>query len=786
MAVLELAADGASAPFIARYRRDRTGNLAEPAVRRVLQAHEQWERLVARQNLILESVERHATITPELREKLLTTFDGDALEDIYLPYKQKKKSRASDAREAGLAQLADWIWDCGHGTETPQEGQTLELWAFTFRNPEKGVPDAKTAIEGARDIIVERLAEDATLRAAAREVYADGAWLRASRTEKAKPGSRFEPYYEFHESVASLLDPSGPPRYLALRRGQSEGELLLAVTGPPDDPEFDSKLVSVFESAALSVPDSPGAEVLRQAARIAFKGHVRTTMENETHRRLKEAADAAASRVHAEALRRLLLEPPFGARPVLGIDPAGRGGSRLAVVDATGACLASGDLHLQTDEQKRATRDLVVGLFRAHAVQAVAVGDGAGGRDCEVFVRAALKEAGLDAPVVLVGEAGAGAWGSSDAVREELPDLDPTARGAVFVARRLQDPMRELVKIEPRTLCGRQHAHDVTPAALVRALEAVLEACVHQVGVDLNAAPRQLLARVSGIGPALAGAIVERRAGNGPFRTREELRRSASRPEGVRALRRLPADPRRGAPLRRHRRPPRALRSPRSVGEAPWEGAGRSARVRQRRCARRRDARGGARAVGAGGRPARARARRPRLAGGVHPVLVPRGRPGARRPEARDGVPWHRQQRGELRCLRRHRHRPGRPRARVAAGSKAREGPAGGDRARGAGPSPGAEGGPGQEAGLPQPEAGPGAPGPGDPPPTRAVRRRQASRLQTRSGREGATSGAARARSHPSTAGQGPPPRPTRERRPAFNNPFSVLADMKLPKRGKP
>ena len=160
-AVLELVADGASPPFIARYRRDRTGNLGEPAVRRIVQAREQWDRLVARQAIILESIERHAMITPELREKVLATFDGDALEDLYLPFSQKKKkSRAADAREAGLGQLADWIWNCGHGTETPQEGQTLDLWAFTYRSPDKGVPDAKTAIEGARDILVERLAED--------------------------------------------------------------------------------------------------------------------------------------------------------------------------------------------------------------------------------------------------------------------------------------------------------------------------------------------------------------------------------------------------------------------------------------------------------------------------------------------------------------------------------------------------------------------------------------------------------------------------------------------------
>ncbi len=523
-AVLELAAAGAPAPFIARFRRDRTGNLGEPAVRRVLEAQAQWDRLVGRQAIILESIERHATVTPDLREQVLATFDGDELEDLYLPYKQKKKSRAADAREAGLAQLADWIWNCGHGTETPQEGQTLDLWAFTFRSPDKGVPDAKTAIEGARDILVERLAEDAELRGVARKTYAESGWLRAAKTDKAKPGSRFESCFDLYEAVSSLKKPSASQRYLRLRRGQSEGELLLAVTGPPDDPEFESKLVSVFESAALTVADSPGAEVLQQAARIAFKGHVRTAMENEIHQALKEAADSAAAGAHAQTVRRLLLEPPLGPKPVLGIDPGVRSGSRVAVVDGAGACLASGFVHLQSDEQKAAARDLLVGLARAHAVEAVAVGDGAAGRDCEIFVRSTLKEAGIDAPVVLVSETGAGAWASTEAVREQLPDLDPPARTAVFVARRLQDPLRELVRVEPRSLCGRQHLHDVAPALLIQTLRTVVEDCVHEVGVDLNSAPPPLLARVAGIGPTLAGAIVAMRGEQGPFRSRQQLK----------------------------------------------------------------------------------------------------------------------------------------------------------------------------------------------------------------------------------------------------------------------
>jgi uncharacterized protein len=522
-AVLDLAAEGAGVPFIARCRRDRTGNLGETAVRQVLAARIEWDRLVSRQAIILESIVRHAALAPELRETILATFDAHVLEDLYLPFKQKKKSRAEAAREAGLGQLADWIWSCGHGTEVPQEGQTLELWAFTFRAPDKGVPDAKTAIEGARDILVERLAEDVALRARAREAYAEGAYLHAVKTDKAKSDSRFEPYFDFHEKVSALKEPSAAPRYLAVRRGQSEGELLVSVGGPPGDSEFEAKLVAAFEEAAVAVGDSPGAEVLRQAARIAFKGHVRTAMENEIHHELKQSADGALARVSADNVRRLLLEAPFGPRPVIGIDPGGRAGGPFAVVDGAGGCLASGAVHLQTDEQKAAARGVILALVRGHGLAAVAVGDGTAGRETELFVRGALKEAGLDAPVTLVSETGAGPWAASEAVKSELPDLDPPARRAVFLARRLQDPLRELVRIEPRAIGGRQHSHDVAPQTLIQALEDVVESVANEVGVDVNTAPRPLLARVCGLDPSLAAAIVEHRETRGRFTSKRQL-----------------------------------------------------------------------------------------------------------------------------------------------------------------------------------------------------------------------------------------------------------------------
>jgi uncharacterized protein len=522
-AVLELAGDGATVPFITRYRKERTGNLDEVAIRRTLEAKALFDKVLSRQAIIVESIERHATLTPELRERILSTFDLDALEDIYHPYRQQKKNRALAAREAGLESLADWIWNCGHGTETPQEGQTLELWAFTFRNEEKGVPDAKSAIEGARDILVERLAGTPELRALVRAAYFENGWLRAAKTEKAKPHGKFETYYAFQERVSSLREPGSSHRYLAVRRGQAEDELQVSVGGPSDDLEFEARLVAAFEAAACRVPDSPGAEVLRHAGRIAFKNNVRTSIENELHRVLKDAADAAAAHVFAENVRRRLLEPPFGARPVLGVDPGIRTGCKLAAVDASGKFVAADVVHLQTDEQKTAARETVARLARENAPAAVAVGNGTGSRETEVFVRAALRDAGLEAPVVLVSEAGASVYSTSDAARAEFPELDATVRGAISIARRLQDPLAELVKIEPRSIGVGQYQHDVSHAVLQRALDAVVEDCVNAVGVNLNTASRHLLAHVAGIGPSLAAAVVERREAQGLFRSRQQL-----------------------------------------------------------------------------------------------------------------------------------------------------------------------------------------------------------------------------------------------------------------------
>ncbi|HLA79489.1 MAG TPA: Tex family protein [Vicinamibacteria bacterium] len=522
-AVLELAGAGGTVPFIARYRKEQTGNLDEVAIQKVLDAKERWDETLKRQTFIVEEIERQKKLTPELREKVLSTFDRDALEDLYLPYKRKRKTKATLAKEAGIEPLADWIWKCGHGTEQPLPGQTLELWAFTFRNAEAGFPELAQVLEGAQDILTERLAEIQELRQMVRKATLERGHLRSQKGEEAKAVSKYERYFAHQEPIQALLKPESSHRYLAMRRGWMEKELSLGVSGPPDDSEYEERLAHAFEAAACTVPDSPGAAILLRAARLALKAQVLPSIENEVHRALKEVADVAAIKVFAENLRGLLLASPFGSKAVLGVDPGQRTGCKLAVVDDSGKYLSSAVMKLQNQAGQAAAKKLLGEILEAVPVKAIAVGNGTAGRETESFLRSAVKEAGTAVPVVMVNEAGASVYSASEVAREEFPALDLTIRGAVSIARRLQDPLAELVKIEPRSIGVGQYQHDVAPNSLKKSLDLVVDSCVNQVGVDLNTASYHLLSHVSGIGPILAKAVVERRQTQGLFHSRQQL-----------------------------------------------------------------------------------------------------------------------------------------------------------------------------------------------------------------------------------------------------------------------
>ncbi len=521
-AVLTLSEGGATLPFIARYRKEQTGNLDEVAIQAVLDAKETWSALEHRKKFVCEEIEKQGKLTPELKERILAMEDLDRLEDLYLPYKQKRKTKAMVAREAGLEPLADWMWRSAHGEA--EDDAPLAERAAAFIAPDKNVATADQAVEGARDIVIERLAEDAGLREHVRRALFDEGFARTTKGEKAKPNSKFERYFAYHERVSALLRPEASHRYLAMRRGFLEGELVLSLGGAPGDEAFDASLLAAFERAACARPASPAADVMKRAARLALRVYALPSLENEVSRALREAADAAAIHVFAENLRKLLLASPYGARSVLGVDPGVRTGCKLAVVGESGAFLGSHVIYLGSERERESARQALRLAVESANVSAVAVGNGTAGRETEAFIRGALGDVGLGrVPVVMVSEAGASVYSASEVAREEFPDLDLTIRGAISIARRLQDPLAELVKVDPKSIGVGQYQHDVAPGLLKKSLETVVKSCVNSVGVNVNTASPYLLAEVAGIGASLARAVVDHRQRAGVFEAKRDL-----------------------------------------------------------------------------------------------------------------------------------------------------------------------------------------------------------------------------------------------------------------------
>ncbi|MBL7714701.1 MAG: RNA-binding transcriptional accessory protein [Bdellovibrionales bacterium] len=522
-AVLKLTAEGNTVPFIARYRKEQTQGLDEVGIQKVIDLSERWTEITKRQAFILEEIEKQGKMTAELKGKISSCYELSELEDIYLPYKQKKKTKAGLAKEAGLEPFADWLWKVGHGEEKPQPGQTVEIWALTFRNEEKGFKDADAVIQGATDILIERISESQELRAQVRKAYFETGAVLSQKGDKPKPNSKYENYFEFFEPIESLKNPQNSHRYLAVRRGWIEEELKMSLGGKPTDVEFEKRLLKTFESHACSDAKLPGADVLKKAARLALKAHVIPSIENEVHKVLREIADEAAIKVFAENVRKLLLASPFGSKTVLGVDPGIRTGCKIALVDASGAHMANTVIMLQTEPGKQEAKKMILEVLKQVPVSAVAIGNGTAGRETESFFRALFKEEKIDIPVVMVSEAGASVYSASDVAREEFPDLDLTIRGAISIARRLQDPLAELVKVDPKSIGVGQYQHDVSQPQLKKSLDFVVDSCVNQVGVNLNTASSYLLARIAGIGPSLAKAIVDFRTKTGLFKTRQDL-----------------------------------------------------------------------------------------------------------------------------------------------------------------------------------------------------------------------------------------------------------------------
>ncbi|WP_342379194.1 RNA-binding transcriptional accessory protein [Myxococcus stipitatus] len=507
---LALNAEGATVPFIARYRKEVTGGLDEVQIQTILDRAAERTELDSRRDTILRSVEEQGKLTPELAKALKAAKTRTELEDLYLPYRPKRRTRAAIARERGLEPLADLLWK-----QDGKRGEDADAKVRAFVNAEKDVPDVAAALAGARDICAERVSEDAGLRRESREVCAKRGSLRSDvvPSKKNEP-TKFENYYGHEEPLSQA--PSH--RVLALLRGEEEGVLKVKLNMPDDE------VKALLASRVVTRPQSLFAQELRAAVEDGWERLMGPSLESELRAELKERADKGAIGVFGENLRHLLLTAPAGARAVLALDPGLRTGIKLAMLDNTGSVAETLTLYSErsADERVRAAK-LLSAVVQKHKPELIAVGNGTGSREAETFVRDTLKALGVQVPVVSVSEQGASIYSASEVARDEFPDMDVSLRGAVSIGRRLQDPLAELVKIDPKSIGVGQYQHDVDQGLLKKKLGEVVDSCVNAVGVDVNTASPQLLEHVSGVGPSLAKKLVAHRAAKGRFTTRREL-----------------------------------------------------------------------------------------------------------------------------------------------------------------------------------------------------------------------------------------------------------------------
>lgn len=517
-AVLELAADGATVPFIARYRKEKTGNLDEVQIRAVIEANDTYQEVVKRKAFLIKEIGEQNNLTPEIEKRITASWDLNELEEIYKPFKKKKKTKATVARDAGLEPLANWIWDMGHGIT--KDNTTMEMKAKSFLNPDQKIVTYEDALKGAQDIIVEKIANETTLRDRVVHNYFEKGKVTSKAAKGYKPNSKYEMYSnDYSDLVKNLLEEKASHRYMAMKRGWEEEELTVDVTSEDD------LLLVDYEKFATSTPDNAVGTYLKESARLALNVYVLPSVKNEVHAKLKEKSDEHAIKVFSENVRRVLLGSPYGPKCVLGVDPGLRTGCKVALVDKGGNYVSHTVMHTLGDNAEQMGKTLIGEVTKQIKIEAIAVGNGTAGRETEIFLKKIIKDLGKEKeiPVIMVNESGASVYSASEVARAEFPDLDVTVKGAISIARRLQDPLAELVKIDPKSIGVGQYQHDVNQSQLKKGLSAVVESCVNNVGVDVNTASTSLLSHVSGIGPGLAASIVEYRKKNGLFTDRSEL-----------------------------------------------------------------------------------------------------------------------------------------------------------------------------------------------------------------------------------------------------------------------
>jgi len=501
---IELLDEGGTVPFIARYRKEATGSLDEVQIAAIRDRKQQLEELDKRREAILKSMTELEKLTPELEKQIMEAETMTILEDIYLPYKPKRKTKASVAREKGLQGLADFIMN--------QNNADLDTEASKYINDEMGVLNAEDALSGARDILAEFMAEQPELRSRMRELFIQTGTFHSKLIKgKETEGQKYKDYFDWSEPVKTA--PSH--RVLALRRAEKEIILTLDIEVAEDN------AIRILEDLFVKGAN-PLSEQVLQAAADAYKRLIKPSMETEIRLMTKKQADTEAIRVFADNARQLLLAAPVGQKRIMAIDPGFRTGCKLVCLDDQGQLIENTNIypHNGAEAAKEAAKTIKF-LVEKYRIEAIAIGNGTAGRETETFVRSFQL---TDIVVVMVNESGASIYSASDVAREEFPDKDITVRGAVSIGRRLMDPLAELVKIDPKSIGVGQYQHDVDQNQLQASLDDTVISCVNSIGVELNTASKQILAYISGLGPQLAQNIVEYRNKNGAFKRRSELR----------------------------------------------------------------------------------------------------------------------------------------------------------------------------------------------------------------------------------------------------------------------
>lgn len=499
---LQLFEEGATIPFIARYRKEVTGSLDEVQVAEIEQSWKKLQEVEKRKETILNAIQEQGKLTDDLQKKIESTYDLTVLEDLYLPYKRKRKTRAGVAREKGLEPLATFIFK--------QEGGNPETEAEKFLNEQ--VPDTEEALQGARDIISEWINEDTRSRDIVRYAYKKDAVIRAKVARgKEEEGKKYKDYFEWEEPLKSC--PSH--RMLAMRRGEEEGFLRVSI-----EPEAEEVLYKLNRHLVKS--DQACSKQVKMALEDAYDRLLQPSIETEFRNLSREKADEEAIAVFAENLRQLLLSPPLGQKRILAIDPGYRTGCKVVVLDESGKLLDNTTIYPHPPQQDTTTAaKTIVHLVKIYAIEAIAVGNGTASRETMAFAQ--QLDYGQEVDVFLVSENGASIYSASEVAREEFPDADVTVRGSVSIGRRLMDPLAELVKIDPKSIGVGQYQHDVNQSRLKEQLDQVVSSCVNAVGVNLNTASKHLLSYISGLGPALAENIILYRDEHGAFHSRKQL-----------------------------------------------------------------------------------------------------------------------------------------------------------------------------------------------------------------------------------------------------------------------